>query len=262
MDRYTFLFFYTTPNPSQRQGCLVVLPPGIRRRILMPHGTGSPRYGGSVSATRIAATSTSQVSGSVSRHAARAPRCCPALTRGRRGSPCLPTLAHHHSRPGPKMRPKEGLPASIRIRNRIGSSCLFRVSCERPAAPAKGPHTSPGTRGRTGMFPGVPHPRLERRGLPPAGSQHPNGYLHVVESNGHGISPSAEEASSPYGATDRGRPSCPNQASHGSIRYASATRVRSNAPGRCSSCLKQRPTRLREYPSCHPHATSGHAATQ
>ena len=37
------------------------------------------------------------------------------------------------------------MPASIRIRNRIGSSCLLRVSRERPAAPAKGPHTSPGT---------------------------------------------------------------------------------------------------------------------
>ena len=72
----------------------------------------------------------------------------------------------------------------------------------------------------------------------------------------------AEEASSPYGATDRGRSSCPNQASHGSIRYASATRVRSNAPGRCSNCLKQRPTRLREYPSCYSHATSGHTALQ
>jgi hypothetical protein len=28
------------------------------------------------------------------------------------------------------------------------------------------------------------------------------------------------------------------------------------------SCLKQRPTRLREYPSCYPHATSGHTALQ
>jgi hypothetical protein len=28
-------------------------------------------------------------------------------------------------------------------------------------------------------------------------------------------------------------------------------RVRSNAPGHCSNCLKQRPTRLREDPSCH-----------
>jgi len=101
------------------------------------------------------------------------------------------------------------------------------------------------------MFPRVPHSRLERRGLPSSGSQHQNGCLHVVEYNGHGISPLAEEASSPYGATDRGRSSCPNQASHGSIRYASATRVRSNAPGRCSNCLKQRPTRLREYPSCY-----------
>jgi hypothetical protein len=88
------------------------------------------------------------------------------------------------------------------------------------------------------------------------------GCLHVVEYNGHDISPLAEEASCPYGATDRGRSSCPNQASHGSIRYASATRVRSNAPGRCSNCLKQRPTRLREYPSCYPHATSGHTALQ
>ena len=112
------------------------------------------------------------------------------------------------------------------------------------------------------MFPGVPHSRLERRGLPPSGSQHQNGCLHVVEYNGHGISPLAEEASSPYGATDRGRSSCPNQASHGSIRYASATGVRSNAPGRCSNWLKQRPTRLREYPSCYPHATSGHTALQ
>ena len=155
-----------------------------------------------------------------------------------------------------------GLPASIRVRNRIGSSCLFRVSRERSAAPAKGPHTSPGTRCLTGMFPGVPHSRLERRGLPPSGSQHQNECLHVVEYNGHGISPLAEEASSPYGATDRGRSSCPNQASHGSIRYASATRVRSNAPGRCSNCRKQRPTRLREYPPCYPHATSGHTALQ
>jgi hypothetical protein len=102
------------------------------------------------------------------------------------------------------------------------------------------------------MFPGVPHSRLDRRGLPPSGSQHQNGCLHVVGYNGHGISLLAEEASSPYGATDRGRSSCPNQASHGSIRYASAARVRSNAPGRCSNCLKQRPTRLREYLSCHP----------
>jgi hypothetical protein len=117
--------------------------------------------------------------------------------------------------------------------------------------PRRRDHTSPGIRCRTGMFPGVPRSRLGRRGLPPSGSQHQDGCLHVVEYNGHGISPSAEEASSPYGATDRGRPSCPNQASHGSIRYASATRVRSNAPGRCSNCLKQRPTRLREYPSCH-----------
>ena len=98
---------------------------------------------------------------------------------------------------------------------------------------------------------GVPHSRLDHRCLPPSGSQHRNGCLHVVEYNGHGISPLAEEASSRYGATDRGRSSCPNQASHGSIRYASATRVRSNAPGRCSNCLKQRPTRLREYSSCH-----------
>jgi hypothetical protein len=64
------------------------------RRILMPNGTGSPRYGGSVSATRLAATSTSHVSGSVPRHAARARCCSPALMRGPRGSPCL---AH----PGP-----------------------------------------------------------------------------------------------------------------------------------------------------------------
>ena len=89
-------------------------------------------------------------------------------------------------------------------------------------------------------------------GPPPAGSQHPNGCLHVVEYSGHGVSPLAGEASSPHGATDRGRSSCPNQASHGSIRKASATRVRSNAPGTCSNCLKQRPTRLRENPSCHP----------
>ena len=109
---------------------------------------------------------------------------------------------------------------------------------------------------------GVPHSRLDHRGLPPSGSQHRNGCLHVVEYNGHGISPLAEEASSRYGATDRGRSSCPNQASHGSIRYASATRVRSNAPGRCSNCPKQRPTRLREYPSSYPHATSGHTALQ
>jgi len=154
------------------------------------------------------------------------------------------------------------LPASIRIRNRIGSSCLLRVSRERPAAPAKGPHTSPGTPCRTGMFPGVPRSRLERPGLPPAGSRHQDGFLHVVEYNGHGISPLAEEAPSPYGAKDHGPSSCPNQASHGSIRYASATRVRSNAPGRCSNCLKQRPTRLREYLSCHLHATSGHTALQ
>jgi hypothetical protein len=101
------------------------------------------------------------------------------------------------------------------------------------------------------MFPGAPHPRLQRRGPPPWGSQHQNGCLHVVEYNGHGVSPQAEEASSPYGATDRGRSSCPNQASHGAIRSTSVTEARSNAPGRCSNCLKQRPTRLREYPPCH-----------
>jgi hypothetical protein len=62
------------------------------RRILMPNGTGSPRYGGTVSATRTAATSTSHVSGSVPRHAARARCCSPALMRGPRGSPCLAHL--------------------------------------------------------------------------------------------------------------------------------------------------------------------------
>jgi hypothetical protein len=59
------------------------------RRILMPHGTGGPRYGGSVSATRIAAMIASQVSGSVPRHAARARCCSPELMRGPRGSPCM-----------------------------------------------------------------------------------------------------------------------------------------------------------------------------
>ncbi len=62
------------------------------RRILMPHGTGSPRYGASASAMRIAATRTSQASGSVLRHAARARRCSLALMRGPRGSPCLAHL--------------------------------------------------------------------------------------------------------------------------------------------------------------------------
>jgi hypothetical protein len=62
------------------------------RPILMPHGTGSSRYGGSVSATRTAATSSLKASGSVPRHAARARRCSPALMRGPRGSPCLARL--------------------------------------------------------------------------------------------------------------------------------------------------------------------------
>ena len=61
-------------------------------RILMPHGTGSPRYGGSASATRIAATSTSQVSVSFPLHTARAPTLLPALMQGPRGSPCLAHL--------------------------------------------------------------------------------------------------------------------------------------------------------------------------
>jgi hypothetical protein len=92
MDGCTFLFFQATPNAPQRQGRLVVLPPGIRPPDSHAHGTGSPRYGGSVSATRITATSTSQVSGSVPRHAARARRCSPALMQGPRGSPCLAHL--------------------------------------------------------------------------------------------------------------------------------------------------------------------------
>lgn len=58
----------------------------------MPHGTGSPRYGGSASATRMAATSTSQVSVSFPLHAARAPTLLPALMQGPRGSPCLTHL--------------------------------------------------------------------------------------------------------------------------------------------------------------------------
>ena len=86
---------------------------------------------------------------------------------------------------------------------------------------------------------GVPHSRLDHRGLPPSGSQHRNGCLHVVEYNGHGISPLAEEASSRYGATDRGRSSCPNQASHGSIRYASATRSGATLPDAAQTALSR-----------------------
>jgi hypothetical protein len=48
---------------------------------------------------------------------------------------------------------------------------------------------------------------------------------------------------------DRKRSSCPNHASRGSICQASATKVRSNAPGGCQ-WSKQSPTRLRDYPSC------------
>ncbi len=132
----------------------------------------------------------------------------------------------------------------------VGRLSMPKSKAIGPGRPGEGTTYQPGHRCRTGMFPGVPRSRLDRRGLPPSGSRHQNGCLHVVECNGHGISLLAEEAPSPYGATDRGRSSCPNQASHGSIRYASATRVRSNAPGRCSNCLEQRPTRLREYPSC------------
>ena len=76
------------------------------RRILMPHGTGSPRYGGSASATRIAATSTLQVSVSFPLHAARAPTLLPALMQGPRGSPCLTHLGPSPFRSRPKMRPK------------------------------------------------------------------------------------------------------------------------------------------------------------
>ena len=73
--------------------------------------------------------------------------------------------------------------------------------------PGEGTTYQPGHRCRTGMFPGVPHPRLDRRGLPPSGSRHQNGCLHVVEYNGHGISPLAEEAPSRTGRqTAGGRP--------------------------------------------------------
>jgi hypothetical protein len=105
--------------------------------------------------------------------------------------------------------------------------------------PGEGTTYQPGHRCRTGMFPGVPHSRLDRRGLPPSGSQHQNGCLHVIECNGHGISLLAEEASSPYGATDRGRSSCPNQASHGSIRYASATRSEATLPDAAQTALSR-----------------------
>jgi len=132
-----------------------------------------------------------------------------------------------------------------RIRNRIGSSCSLRLSANGRPAAAKGSRAGPGTRSRTAVFFGVPPPRLERRGGRHLRFRHEHRCLDIVESIGHGVSPRAEEASSPYGATDRGRSSCPNQASHGSIRWASATRVRSNAPGHCSNCLKQRPTRPR-----------------
>ena len=76
------------------------------RRILMPHGTGSPRYGGSASATRIAATSTLQVSVSFPLHAARAATLLPALMQGPRGSPCLAHLGPSPFRSRPKMRPR------------------------------------------------------------------------------------------------------------------------------------------------------------
>jgi len=93
IDGYTLLFFTLRLIRRRDKDAWWFCRRESGRRILMPHGTGSPRYGGSVRATRIAATSTSQASGSVPRHAARARRCSPALMRGPRGSPCLATLA-------------------------------------------------------------------------------------------------------------------------------------------------------------------------
>jgi hypothetical protein len=68
------------------------------------------------------------------------------------------------------------------------------------------------------------------------------------------IPPGAKLLRRGVGSAWGGKPkwsSCANRGVSWRICQASATRVRSNAPGRCPNCLKQRPTRLREYPSCH-----------
>jgi hypothetical protein len=105
MDGYTFLSFTLRPSRSRdKNACWFCAGnPVAGFSCLMARAA----LGGSVSATSIAATNTSQVSGSVPRHATRARRCSPALKRrGPRGLPCLAHLAHHHSRLGPKLRPK------------------------------------------------------------------------------------------------------------------------------------------------------------
>jgi hypothetical protein len=117
---------------------------------------------------------------------------------------------------------------SIRIRNRIGPPAYSGYPANGPPAPC-------------------PLPRRRDR----AAARHPNGCLHVVEYSGHGVSPLAEEASSRTGRqTAGGRPARTRRLMGQSAR-TSATRVRSNAPGRCSTALSRDQHGCGEFPSCY-----------
>jgi hypothetical protein len=92
MDRYTLALFQATPNAPQRQGRLVVLPPGIR-----PPDSHASRHGAALGTRKRQCDENSgnehlaDVRLSSSSCGSR-PRCSPALMRGPRGSPCLAHL--------------------------------------------------------------------------------------------------------------------------------------------------------------------------
>ena len=99
--------FYTTPNPPQRQGRLVVLPPGIR-----PPDSHASRHGQpSVRRKRQCDENSRNKQLEGVRLSSSSCGSRPTLLPGINARPSRlalpgPPRPHHHSRPGPKMRPK------------------------------------------------------------------------------------------------------------------------------------------------------------
>jgi hypothetical protein len=107
MDGCTFLFFQATPNAPQRQGRLVVLPPGIR-----PPDSHAPRHGQpSVRRKRQCDENNRNEHLSGVRLSFSSCGSRPALLPGINARPSRlalpgPPWPHHHCGPGPRMRQK------------------------------------------------------------------------------------------------------------------------------------------------------------
>jgi hypothetical protein len=152
-------------------------------------------------------------------------------------------------------------PASIKFRNRIGS-CLLRLSRKRRPAPWRRDRVSAWAPDAGPECPPVsPHSDWSAGRPPPAGSQRRDGGLHVVEHSGHGVSPLAEKASSPYGMTDRGRPARSRRLMDQSAKPA-LPGFAATLPEAAQTALSRDQHGYGKIRHVTPHATSGYIVLQ